>query len=158
MLLSKRLKFALALWFGIEALVFMLVVQWIGVFDTVLLGLLTSLLGVAMLKSAGRSALAKLRATLNGRGIVERPAGHLLDETLAAVGALALMLPGFLSDIIGLALAVPILRRGIAGWIHRGGLTNVGIRRHARQGPTTIDLDPDDYRRTDAAPRAVPKA
>lgn len=153
-LLSTRIKLALALWFLAEVLAFSLVAHWIGVPRAILVGVITSLLGLSLLRRAGTSALMKLHASLDGRVVVERDASHFLDETLATVGALALLLPGFLSDAVGLALAVPALRDRVAGWIGRDGLRT---GRSARQGPSTIDLEPDEWRQTDPTKRPVPK-
>jgi UPF0716 protein FxsA len=154
--LSTRIKLALAVWCVCEMIAFSLVVHWIGVTDAILLGVITSLLGFSMLRRAGASALMKLRTRMETRQPASGP--RLLDETLATVGAAALLLPGFLSDIVGLALAVPALRDAITAWIGRGGLG--GMRaggRRPQHGPPTIDLSPEEWHKADPASRSVPK-
>ena len=157
MLLTTRIKLALAIWIVCEVVAFSLVAHWIGVPRAILVGVITSLLGLSLLRRAGTSALMKLRAGLDGRASPERAAGHFLDETLATVGALALLLPGFLSDLVGLALAAPALRDKVAGWIGRGGLTHLRTGRRAQHGPASIDLEPDEWRQADNANRPLPK-
>ena len=97
--ISPRLKLVLAAWLVGETIAFLVIVHLIGYAGAVLAGLLTSVLGFSMLKRAGASAMAKLRAGLGRSG---RPGGPLLDDTLATIGAIAMLLPGFLSDIVGL--------------------------------------------------------
>ncbi len=146
--LSTRFKLVLVVWIGLEMLAFLAVVRWIGFAGALLAGIGTSALGFSLLRRAGASVMAKLRsgvnAGLNGRATT----GPLLDETLASIGALALLLPGFLSDAVGLALAVPGLRHALGGRIGRrfGGRT-----RRATPGMpnAAIDLDPQEWRRAD---------
>jgi len=50
----------------------------------------------------------------------ERPEQALLDAPMLALGGLLLILPGFLSDILGLLLLLPWLRRKVASrWVRR---------------------------------------
>ncbi len=147
-----RLRLALALWIGLEIGAFVLVVRWIGPGGAVLAGLATSLLGVSQLKRAGRAAIAKLRGGLGGRSAGGPATGPLFDETLGTLGGLCLLVPGFLSDIVGVALAIPALRgwlsRRVGRWIgRRPGAGPAGQGRpHA---PAAIDLDPVEWRHTD---------
>ena len=153
---SPLVKLALAIWCACEILVFALVVHLIGLGDAILVGVITSVLGFTILRRAGSSALAKLRDRMATRQAV--PGGLFLDETLATVGALALLLPGFVSDLIGLALAVPALRDAIVAWIGRGGLHAVRTGHRAQHGPSTIDLSPEEWHKADSVGRSIPKA
>ena len=162
-LLSSRIKLVLGIWFVAEILAFSLVAEWIGVPRTILLGVISSLLGLILLRRAGTSALMKLRANVDGRPLGSGDRGHFLDEILATGGALALLLPGFLSDIVGLALALPALRVRAARWIGgrsfasvvmgsgmgsgKGAGVGSGSGHQPRHGPATIDLDPEEWRR-----------
>ena len=158
--LSSQIKVVLALWCLGELIAFAVVAKVVGVAGAILIGLATSLVGFSLLKRAGASAMLKLRAALEGRGpsLSEDAASEVLDGTLAAAGALALILPGFLSDIVGLTLVLPALRGQLARWIGRGGLA--GLRpggRKAHRGPAAIDLDPEEWRSSDPARRPIPK-
>jgi UPF0716 protein FxsA len=151
--ISPRIKLALAAWVICELIAFLVVVQWIGYGGAVLAGLLSSLVGFSMLKRAGASAMAKLRTGLGQNG---RPAGPLLDDTLATVGAIAMLLPGFLSDVVGLALAVPGVRDRITRTI-KGRTGRPAGQTRAKTAPSTIDLAPDEWRHTEPNPQPVSK-
>ena len=158
MRITSPIKLAIFLWLALEIVAFSLVAEAVGVPRAILLGVMSSLLGLILLRRAGTSALMKLRARVDDRLLNEGDKGHFLDEMLATVGALALLLPGFLSDLVGLALAVPVLRDRAAGWIRRKsffkGMSPTGAG--PRKGPATIDLDPEEWRRAEAEARQPP--
>ena len=154
MLLSTRIKFAIALWMILEALLFALVVKLVGVGGAILLGLLTSLIGVSTLKRAGASVMAKMRHAWRGR---QGGAVGVRDESLATLGALALLLPGFLSDVVGLVLITPALRDVVARRVATF-LGTRGGRPPAQHGPSVIDLDPKDWRPVESTSRSMPRA
>jgi UPF0716 protein FxsA len=125
----------------------MLVVRFFGVSGALLLGLVTSLLGFSLLKRLGRGAAANLRRVLNTRDPILQP-GALLDGSLATIGATLLILPGFLSDLVGLALAAPSVRFWLAnqlkGW--------KPARAHrAQPRDHVIDLGTQEWRRIEEA-------
>ncbi len=152
---STRVKLALGLWCVCEMIAFAFVVRWIGVADAILLGMVSSILGFSMLRRAGAAALAKLRTRMEARGAGAAP--HLIDETLVTLGAVALLLPGFLSDMVGLALAIPMLRQTIGARIVGIGRGARWSASPARHGPATIDLAPDEWQKSDPATRPIPK-
>ena len=88
-----------------------------------------------------------MRASLAERQV---PARTIAEAMLIGLAAVLLLLPGFLSDIVGIALLLPPVR----GWIYaavagrivtvRGA--NTAGRDAARPRLGTIDLDEDDYR------------
>ncbi len=145
-LLSTRLKLLVTIWIVAEVLVFVGVAELVGLGWTLLAGLASTLLGAWLLKRTGAAAMMRLRGALQGRHD-GRP-DDVLDGTMAAFAAAALILPGFLSDAVGLTLAIPVVRTRAARWVRGGGL---GIRFKeggARSGPRTIDLDKDEWNRT----------
>ena len=144
-LLSARLRLVAMIWIVLEVLVFLGVVRLIGLGWALLAGLAATLFGMSLLKRTGAAAMLRLRGVLQGRHD-GRPQ-DALEGTLAAVAAMALMLPGFISDFAGLALAVPAVRSRVARWVRAGGL---GVRFDAGRsaGPQTIDLDRDEWTRT----------
>jgi UPF0716 protein FxsA len=142
---SPRLKQALGLWLLAEALIFLLVASTIGFAAALLLSLVTSLFGWTLLKRTGAAATIKLRAAMSGR-VVRSGDPRFADDLVSAGAALGLLLPGFLSDVLGLALLAPPLRSRLAKTIE-GHLPQPGQR--PSRGDT-IDLDPNDWSHDDS--------
>jgi UPF0716 protein FxsA len=120
-------------WLFSEIIVFFLVVQAIGLFGAIGVAVLTSLLGASMIRRVGADALRALREALNG---LEPREGGLLDGALSALGGVLLLLPGFVSDAVGLALAAPSFRQ----WL---------MHRFNGKRPTRtqiIDLSPQEWK------------
>lgn len=156
--LSSSIKVLLVLWCLGEVLAFAIVAKFLGVSGAIFLGVATGLVGFVLLKRAGTSAMTKLRATVAGRGprLGEDQAAEVLDDVLSAAGALMLVLPGFLSDIVGATLVLPALRSKVTRWIGRGGLGRMTRGRRSQAGPRTIDLDPREWRQADEWRRSDP--
>lgn len=135
----------------IEIAIFIKVGQTIGLLQTLALIILAAVAGGLLLRQQGLSVLGQLRSNMSqGR----MPGRTIADAALIGVAAVLLVLPGFLTDIVALALMVPAVR----GWLY-GALarrvtvvtTTSGFRRPSEsdnrvRGPGTIDLDDDDYR------------
>ncbi|SFE68453.1 FxsA family protein [Alteribacillus iranensis] len=79
----------------------------IGVWPTVLLIIITGVLGAWLAKREGTQAIrtAQLRMQ-NG----EVPSGLLLDGICILVGGVVLLTPGFITDAIGFLLLIPYSR------------------------------------------------
>ena len=143
-MLSSPFKTALLLWCVAEVLVFALAVHFVGLGWTMLAEVATTALGFFLLKRTGAAAMLKLRAAFQGRLAPGRGTGNaddadVVDGALSVLGALALVLPGFVSDLFGLALLVRAVRTRLAaalgggrfkGWGGPGG----GIRFPVRRG------------------------
>ncbi|MBO0733764.1 MAG: FxsA family protein [Methylocapsa sp.] len=131
-----------ALWLGAELLAFGAVVHAIGFTGAVALCILTSMAGVAIMRRVGTSAIVRLRQAASRSA--ERNSlskDRLVDGTLEGLGAVLLILPGFVSDFLGFALAAPSFRLWI---IERLNLGRIGPRR----GPALIDLTPKEWSRS----------
>ena len=112
------------LWFILE------VADRIGVVETVLSLIVVGVLGTWLLVREGRATWERLRAAI-GRG--EIPTTELAEGAAILVGGALLLTPGFLTDIAGLLLVVPItrvpatrlLRRALTMWFAgRAGATS----------------------------------
>lgn len=79
----------------------------IGVAPTVALVVGTSVLGVLLLRNQGRRTLAALRAAQTTH---RSPGRELADGALGGVGALLMVLPGLITDVLGLLLVLPPTR------------------------------------------------
>jgi len=85
----------------------------IGALPTVLLVVLTAVAGATLARFQGMATLQRLQATL-ARG--EAPAIEMFEGVLLLVGALLLLTPGFITDLLGFACLIPITRRALAFW------------------------------------------
>jgi UPF0716 protein FxsA len=105
----------LVLWTALELFVAIKVADAIGVLATVVLLLLSWPLGSWALRSQGRAAWRRLgEAVSAGRS----PGREVLDGVLALLGGVLLIVPGFISDVLGVLALLPptraLMRRGLA--------------------------------------------
>ena len=146
---SKLVSVALAAWLVLEIAAFVIVVQLFGVTAAVVLGVGTTLLGLADVRrlfgylrtrkpGAVKAAAVKAAAGKAKTGKAEAAASDgLLDGGLHALASLLLILPGFASDLVGLALKAPSIRASVADRIR--GKTGGG-------DPRLIDLAPNEWK------------
>ena len=136
-------------WIGIgllaELIVFVAVADRIGLGWAILLSVMSSLFGMAMLRRSGLTALTTLRS-LNDGGLNRQFV--FIDGMLGAIGAALLIIPGFLTDIAGLMLLAPSVRQSL---VRRFGLSLEGpaARPPRRTGERIIDLGDGDWTRLD---------
>lgn len=83
----------------------------LGPTPTFLLLLLSGVVGAYLAKREGLSVLAALSADLQ-RGLP--PAARLAEGALVLVGALLLITPGVFTDLVGLLVLIPPVRRALA--------------------------------------------
>jgi len=86
----------------------------------VLLAILTGIVGAALARWQGTRAFQRLRDDAQARRL---PADSLLDGFLILLAGLLLVFPGVLTDLVGIALLIPLIRaivkRGITAWMKR---------------------------------------
>ena len=92
----------------LELYVFFKVSTAIGFFPALLLIIAGSMLGVVVVRVAGLATALRARESLN-RG--ELPAGQMLNGLMLALAGGLMVLPGFISDFVGLLLVLPPVRR-----------------------------------------------
>jgi UPF0716 protein FxsA len=132
----------LALVFG-EIAGFILVGKTIGVLPTLGLVLLGMIVGVLLLRLHGIATLVRARAEIAAGRTAARP---LAEGAVLALGALLVILPGFLTDLIGILLFIP----GVRDALWRAVRRRVEIRtfqagRTAPESAATVDLDRSEY-------------
>lgn len=136
----------------IEIALFIKVGQTIGLWPTLGLVIGAAVLGALLLRLQGLAVLGQLRSNVDtGR----MPARTIADAMMIGIAAIFLVIPGFVSDIVALALLLPPVR----GWIYAALASRVRVVSTTTsssgysmqgeprvKGPGTIDLDDDDYR------------
>jgi UPF0716 protein FxsA len=138
--LGKRIAVGFLLLWLAELVAFGLVAWAVGLFAAIALMGLTSLAGGLVLRRAGRGHMARFRVMLRGRPIAE-PATGGGDVLLAAAGIL-LLLPGFITDLMGAGLLIGPLRRWLGATIGRA----IGRARTQTGAGSVIDLAADEWR------------
>jgi UPF0716 protein FxsA len=102
----------------------------IGVWPTIALVLVETLLGAYLVKREGLHARTALRTAVNSG---QMPARQLTDAALVLVGGVLLLLPGFLTDLVGLVFLLPftrpVTRRWLQAMVERQLLRRTGIIR-----------------------------
>jgi UPF0716 protein FxsA len=92
----------------------------IGAFTTIFLTIFTALLGGWMVRSQGFSTLTRVRGSME-RG--EVPAFEMMEGAVLLVCGFLLLLPGFITDVVGFVFLVPPIRR----WLLVLGLQQGGV-------------------------------
>ena len=137
----------LILWPIVEIAVFLQVVQWIGVLDTLGLMLLISLGGAWLVKRQGVGTLARMRRELDDGRI---PTGPMTDGGLLALAGFLLLVPGFVTDAFGLLLLLPPVRGLVRTWLGRRFTVRTSVQRRRSTGYLDVDEAPggapDPYR------------
>lgn len=131
----------------VELYVIIQVGQAIGVWWTIGLLLADSILGGVLMRSQGRATWRRFtEATAAGR----MPAREVLDGALVIFGGAFLLTPGFMTDVLGLALLAPpsravirqvILRRFTARFAGAVSAQQFARRRAADMAESPRDAD-----------------
>jgi UPF0716 protein FxsA len=91
----------------IELAVMVQVAGVIGVLPTAALVLVTSLVGLWLLQTEGLGVLRRMQTQINQGQL---PGDEVVDGVLVLVGGLLMVLPGFITSLVGLLLLVPPVR------------------------------------------------
>lgn len=105
----------------VEIGLFIVVGGAIGVLPTLLLVIAAGAVGLAVIRAQGLAALGRLEQAVSTGG---DPVGPMAHGALTVVAGLLLLMPGFLTDALGLALLVPAVRRALV----RRGAARVTVR------------------------------
>jgi UPF0716 protein FxsA len=89
---------------------------YLGAFNTILVVIVTGLLGAYLAKLQGIKTMMRVRESMN-RG--ELPAEEMLDALLIFVAGIVLLTPGFITDLAGLAILVPNTRSLFKQWLRK---------------------------------------
>jgi UPF0716 protein FxsA len=107
----------------LEIFVFVQVGQWIGFGAAILALIAVSILGCWLVKREGLEAWRRAQAQLRAG---EVPAAEAVDGALIAGAGLLLIVPGFITDAIGLLLLLPPLRWPARRWARTHRVVRTG--------------------------------
>ncbi|USD78124.1 membrane protein FxsA [Bacillus safensis] len=108
--MKKYFLLLLILFPAVEISLFLISSKIIGILPTMLLIVLTSALGAYFARKQGIEAFQKVQRDLQ---YGKMPGGAIVDGYCILIGGLLLLIPGFLSDLIGALLLIPVTRKGI---------------------------------------------
>ncbi len=92
----------------LEIAVLILVGQWIGFWPTLGLLVLSAVVGMLVIRRQGVAMLGRMFDSVSRGGLVIT---SIVDSYAMIVAGCLLIVPGFITDALGLALLVPPLRR-----------------------------------------------
>ena len=90
--------------------------SFLGALNTVIIVILTGIIGAYLAKLEGLHTMTKVREALT-RG--EMPAEGMLDALLILVAGIVLLTPGFLTDLAGLLMLIPQTRLLFKRWLRK---------------------------------------
>lgn len=136
-----------------EIATFVLVGKAIGVLATLGLTLLAVFAGLALLRIQGAGVLQRLQKDSQTN---QNPGREIVHGAMIVVAAILLIIPGFLTDVVGILLFVPFVRDFI--WSFIGPRVTVfrtssfsyqgaGAETPREKDGPIIDLGEDDFRR-----------
>jgi len=98
----------------IEIALFVEVGGAIGLWPTLLIVVLTAVLGTALMRNQGALAMAQIRDSFN---TLRDPAEPLAHGAMILFAGALLLTPGFFTDSVGFALLIPPVRRAVYRWL-----------------------------------------
>ena len=106
----------------------------IGAMPTVLLVIVTAVVGAWLLRLQGFATLQRVRQTLESGGL---PALELLEGVILLFAGALLLTPGFFTDAVGFLCLIPELRRQLVLWASKKWLVSVAGQpfQDSRNGP-----------------------
>lgn len=92
---------------AVEIYVLLQAGELIGLWPTISLIILTGIAGAYLARTQGSDTANKIQIALN-KG--EMPTEELLDGAMILAGGITLLTPGFVTDLIGFSLLLPVTR------------------------------------------------
>ena len=125
----------------IELTLFIKLDKHVGLIPTLVIILVTAIIGAALTKSQGARALANFQ---NALAMGKMPHKEMVDGLLILIAGSLLLTPGFLTDTIGFLLLLPPVRVVIRGVVS----DKLAKKVHVSVGGNPLDPDfeplPDD--------------
>ncbi len=118
----------------VELVILIRIGQYIGTLNTILIVVITGIIGASLAKYQGLRVVTRIRKEI-ARG--QLPAGTLFDGLLIFIAGVLLITPGLLTDCFGFALLTPPFRKLIKKYIRRKVEENLPRQR--------IHIEPIDY-------------
>jgi UPF0716 protein FxsA len=139
----KWVLFALLILPAAELAAFIAVAVHIGILPAFALMLATSVLGIALLRLAGKGKIAQVRVTVTEGKVQEiggaGPGSSAGRAFFTVIGGILLVLPGFLTDVLGLLVLLPPVQQRLHAALGRV------LKRQSQSRDGVIDLEPGEW-------------
>ena len=98
----------------VEIYTLIVVGNYIGAFNAILLIILTGIIGLYLLRNQGIRSLINLRSNPKG---FDPTADNILKTLFTPIGGFLMLIPGFITDFLGLLILLPLTRIFLIGLI-----------------------------------------
>jgi UPF0716 protein FxsA len=88
--------------------------RWVGLSNTIAIVIITGVIGAALARSQGFGLINRIQNELSQGRI---PTDSLIDGLLILSGAMLLLTPGLITDLIGLAFMLPFTRSFLKAYL-----------------------------------------
>lgn len=116
----RNLFLAIVAYGVVEISLYLAIGKAIGILPTLLIILVTSIIGGIAIRTTGIRTIANIQADL-AKGIM--PGVALIEGLMSLIGGVLLVLPGLVTDVLGLILLIPLTRKMfrplIMSWLRR---------------------------------------
>ena len=119
----------------LELAAFIALVSAIGLLWTIALMAATSLAGALVLRHAGGNHIARIRVAMGDSGFTALQADSA--GTLTLLAGILLLIPGFITDALGVLLLLSPLRRALGALL--------GVKPASRRADGVVDLEPEQW-------------
>ncbi len=113
------LHYLIALFIGlpvVELALLFKVHDFMGWGSTILLVLLTGIVGASLVRRQGVALLFKIQREMANGNL---PAPQMMDGIMVLLAGALLITPGLITDTVGFALLIPYVREHIRGWLRK---------------------------------------
>jgi UPF0716 protein FxsA len=94
----------------VELMTIIQVGRWIGTFPTIGLLFLSGMIGLSLVRAGGLHSLAQAQTVMRG---LRGPSPGLVRGAFWMASGVLFMIPGFLSDVLGLFLLLPVVQSAV---------------------------------------------
>ena len=133
----------------LEIVAFTILGGAIGIFPTLFLILFTGMVGAAMAKQGGVESWQRIQRTMREG---KDPSREMINGLLLLVAGIALIIPGFITDIIGLLLLLPFVRELMIEHLskrwHVSSIVTPPRREESDDEPEVIDINAKETKST----------
>ncbi len=113
------LQYLIALFIGLPAVELALLIKLYGMMGlgpTILLVLLTGVVGATLVRRQGIAILFTIQHEMAGGNL---PAPQMIDGIMVLLAGAFLITPGLITDTVGFTLLIPAARGALRGWLRK---------------------------------------